>query len=81
MVDPSRCILCGGCVDVCPNDCISLISADGIVGDAPELAAVKNGGAAYALILDERLCVRCGTCVSRCPVDAISMVKYEFLEV
>ncbi len=81
MVDPARCILCGGCVDVCPNNCISLISADSIEGDAPEPAEAEERGAAFALILDERVCVRCGTCVERCPVDAISMVKYEFLEV
>lgn len=81
MVDPARCILCGGCVDVCPNDCISLISADSIEGEAPELEDAEGRGTAFALILDEKLCVRCGTCVERCPVDAISMVKYEFLEV
>ncbi|MBK6591073.1 MAG: 4Fe-4S binding protein [Acidobacteria bacterium] len=26
--DGSRCVLCGGCADVCPTECLKLISLD-----------------------------------------------------
>jgi formate dehydrogenase beta subunit len=29
-VDGSECILCGGCVDICPENCLQLVSADRI---------------------------------------------------
>jgi NADPH-dependent glutamate synthase beta subunit-like oxidoreductase/ferredoxin len=65
MLDPSLCILCGLCVDVCPPSCISIARADH-VGMGTENQSV--------LLLDEDLCIRCGLCVNRCPPGALSMV-------
>src|SRR5579859_1648455 len=43
--DGTECILCGGCVDVCPEDCLQLVSLDRIGFDQAitgELASVRN---------------------------------------
>ena len=65
MLEPSLCILCGLCVDVCPTDVITIARAD----------AIGAGTAAQsALLLDEDRCIRCGLCVNRCPPGALSMV-------
>ena len=65
MLDPSLCILCGLCVDVCPPNCITIARAD-LVGLGTEAQSV--------LLLDEDTCIRCGLCVNRCPPSALSMV-------
>ena len=39
--DGDRCILCGGCVDVCPERCLKLVRLDRIEGDAELEAAVE----------------------------------------
>jgi formate dehydrogenase (NADP+) beta subunit len=65
MLEPELCILCGLCVDVCPNHCISIARADR-VHLGPESSSV--------LLLDEDLCIRCGLCVNRCPPGALLMV-------
>lgn len=36
-----RCILCGGCVDVCPERCLKMVRLDRIEGDAALEAAVE----------------------------------------
>jgi ferredoxin len=65
MLDPSLCILCGLCVDVCPTNCITIVRADRIgVGSATQ----------SALVIDEDPCIRCALCVNRCPPGALSMV-------
>jgi NAD-dependent dihydropyrimidine dehydrogenase PreA subunit len=55
------CIGCkdGGCVDVCPVDCIHPRK------DEPDFAAEEM------LYIDPDTCIDCGLCVDECPVDAI----------
>ncbi|MDP9232963.1 MAG: FAD-dependent oxidoreductase, partial [Actinomycetota bacterium] len=66
VLDPSLCILCGGCVDVCPEKCITILPVENIVGvDAPRPSS--------ALVLQEDRCIRCALCVDRCPTDALSL--------
>ncbi len=75
-LDGERCILCGGCVDVCPYQCIAMVSADQIdCSDAAESGG--SGEEGYAMVLDETRCIRCGLCVRRCPTDAIEMRCFE----
>jgi ferredoxin len=85
--DGERCILCGGCVDVCPTVCLRLVSLDRIA-PSPELEAVvrkllgKEALAAPAefstILKDEERCIRCGLCAERCPTTAITMERFEF---
>ncbi len=77
MIDPSICILCSGCVDICPYDCISMEGLSRVVkGDLMHQSAARWSGGAD-MIIDEEKCIRCGLCVVRCPTDAISMVQFE----
>ena len=85
--DGSKCILCNGCVDICPEHCLRLVDLVQIRGDEryealiekrygvppPELAE----GQASAIIKDEEKCIRCGLCAERCPTDAITMEALE----
>jgi NADPH-dependent glutamate synthase beta subunit-like oxidoreductase/NAD-dependent dihydropyrimidine dehydrogenase PreA subunit len=45
--DGSDCILCGGCVDVCPENCLELIPLDRISFDSVALDAIANDRDAY----------------------------------
>ena len=80
-LDGELCILCGGCVDVCPYDCIAMISASQIdwENEADDFPDVPEGDG-YAMILDETACIRCGLCVTRCPTAAIEMRSFELQE-
>jgi len=84
--DSGKCILCGGCADVCPENCLRLVSLDSLRGDADlehllkiclKDVPVSEGG---AIIKDETICIRCGLCAERCPVGAITMELFSFKE-
>jgi len=83
--DGARCVLCGGCVDVCPTLCLKLVPLDRLQAD-PELdAAVRatlgpgaDPSEHSAILKDEDRCIRCGLCAARCPADAISMERIRF---
>ncbi len=84
--DSGKCILCGGCADVCPENCLRLVSLDSLQGNADlehllkiclKDAPVSEGG---AIIKDETICIRCGLCAERCPVGAITMELFSFKE-
>jgi NADPH-dependent glutamate synthase beta subunit-like oxidoreductase/ferredoxin len=72
------CIICGGCVDVCPMDVIHLVDMADIVDDGsiPGVAEAKKWEQGVAFFLDETACIRCALCVIRCPTDAITMNRY-----
>ncbi len=85
--DSAKCILCGGCADVCPELCLRLVSLGRIEGDESfrrALAHRLGGGAAQswsAIIKDETRCIRCALCAERCPVGAITMERATFKEI
>lgn len=82
--DGERCLLCGGCTDVCPNSCVRIVN----VADMPEVASRLTASAltqmseegASAIIKDETQCIRCGLCAERCPTGAITMELFHFQE-
>jgi formate dehydrogenase beta subunit len=81
--DSERCILCSGCVEICPEACLVLVPASRLSGGAG-LAAVGDamgGGAEMgAIVKDEARCIRCGLCTERCPTGAITMEALEIDE-
>lgn len=83
--DGNRCVLCGGCADVCPTQCLKLISLSKIEQCADITAAIDGTIGAdsdldenSAILKDEDRCIRCALCAMRCPVDAISMERVSF---
>ena len=71
MLDPDNCILCRACEDVCPWNCIYMMSTD-IVQDAEDDAVGAEVNAAYSVfVVDDNACTRCSVCVDRCPTDTL----------
>jgi formate dehydrogenase (NADP+) beta subunit len=83
--DGTRCVLCGGCVDVCPTSCLTLVPLAGLE-PTPALEAARHGALGAdaavddgtAIVKDEDRCIRCALCAIRCPVDAITMERVQF---
>jgi NADPH-dependent glutamate synthase beta subunit-like oxidoreductase len=79
--DGEKCILCGGCVDVCPTLCLKLVGLEQLER-TPEVEALVAAGAAEptdsAIIKDEDRCIRCALCAERCPTHAITMERFQF---
>ena len=50
--DGTDCILCGACVDVCPENCLELVPLDRIEFDSMALDAIANNRAAYSFELE-----------------------------
>jgi len=79
--DGTECLLCGGCQDVCPEDCIEILPAS-VVRSVPEGAIVLapilvNGQWRGSIILkNEETCIRCGLCARRCPAGTITMQSF-----
>ncbi len=87
----TECILCGGCVDICPENCIDLVALNRVEVEE-SLTSILNeeydivvGGATAdnvgaVMIKDEEICIRCGLCAMRCPVGCITMQGYGVLK-
>jgi formate dehydrogenase major subunit len=85
--DRTKCILCGGCVDICPKSCFRMARLDEIEGDESLSRLVRSlYGVSYeegerinlatAIFKDESRCIQCGLCVKRCPTGTITMEQY-----
>jgi Na+-translocating ferredoxin:NAD+ oxidoreductase RNF subunit RnfB len=61
-VDRTRCTGCGKCVDACPVEALSLVSAND--PRKPRRKAAR---------LAEDLCLGCGVCVSQCPEHGLTL--------
>jgi NAD-dependent dihydropyrimidine dehydrogenase PreA subunit len=84
--DGDKCVLCGGCADICPEFCLQLVDVADLRGDEKLQAAfvarygrVPRRGEQGAIIKDETRCIRCGLCAQRCPSGAITMERVETL--
>jgi len=83
--DGVRCVLCGGCADVCPTECLKLISLDSLALNSDLVSAIEHSLGTdadlkenSAILKDEDRCIRCALCAQRCPVDAITMERVTF---
>ncbi|MBT8212847.1 MAG: 4Fe-4S binding protein [Acidimicrobiia bacterium] len=76
-IDQAECILCEGCVDICPWKCIHYISVDA-VAEATDVADPREGNEGLGMfIVDEDECTRCALCIDRCPTGVITLGKFE----
>ena len=82
--DGSLCILCNGCVDVCPMNCLKLVPMATLAGNEPVAAVIdsQSGTDAVksAMLFDPTACIRCGLCAARCPTEAVQMESFRFTE-
>lgn len=87
----TECILCGGCVDICPQNCIELVSLNRLLINEPILYELQTQAdfkineenqnmLGAVMIKDEDICIRCGLCAMRCPVGCIRMEEYSVSE-
>jgi NADPH-dependent glutamate synthase beta subunit-like oxidoreductase len=85
--DRTKCILCGGCVDICPKYCFRMARLDEIKGDETlsklveslykvSLEEAQKLNLATVIFKDESRCIQCGLCVKRCPTGTITMEEY-----
>jgi NADPH-dependent glutamate synthase beta subunit-like oxidoreductase len=92
--DGTLCILCNACVDICPWDCLKIVSLNQIQGDetfekvveaqlgAPlDSLLAENQPTVAAMLKDDEACTRCALCADRCPTYAITMEAFRFNEV
>lgn len=85
--DSEKCIFCGGCADVCPENCLKLVSLENLQNNPDFDQLLKNYfgdmrvSEGMTIIKDETVCIRCGLCAERCPVGAITMETFTFKEV
>ena len=74
-IDQAECIMCEGCVDICPWKCIHMLDA----GTVAESTNTEQPGVDpddhVIFVVDEDVCTRCGLCVDRCPTGVIIMGK------
>jgi ferredoxin len=63
-IDTHKCSGCGKCVDVCPVNALSLVSANDPGHKKKKKSQVNTD-----------ICVGCGVCTAKCPTDAIEMIK------
>jgi formate dehydrogenase major subunit len=78
-IDDEKCVLCGGCIDVCPHDCIMMVSREKVEAEGMLDETIPDDWDAVMAINEEK-CIRCGLCVKRCPYDAIKMRRFSYTE-
>jgi len=91
--DGSKCILCNACVDICPWNCLKIVSLKQVQSDETFAKAVEaqlgapladfmqeNELTVAAMLKDDDACTRCALCAKRCPTNAITMEAFRFKE-
>jgi ferredoxin len=92
----SECILCGGCVDVCPENCLQLVPLSQLsIEDTPHIPEFARRdpitfqhltfeefptAVGSVMVKDETICIRCGLCAERCPAHTITMESFEVFD-
>lgn len=74
-IDQSECIMCEGCVDICPWKCIFMVSPSAIAeAEGTERPGIDPSDHVIFTI-DDDVCTRCALCVDRCPTGVIILGK------
>lgn len=76
-LDPDLCILCRACEDVCPWDCIYMLSPNIVASTDNAGVGEAAKDAAAIFVIDDNECTRCAICIDRCPSDALFFIQVE----
>ncbi len=68
---PEQCILCEGCVDICPWYCIFMVSPEAVEESGDVQLANQMASEDILFLIDDNACTRCNLCVERCPTGAL----------
>jgi formate hydrogenlyase subunit 6/NADH:ubiquinone oxidoreductase subunit I len=74
---PELCILCEGCVDICPWYCIFMLDPSIVAEAGSDEIARDMRPNDILFVIDDDACTRCNLCVERCPTGALTMGKLE----
>jgi NADPH-dependent glutamate synthase beta subunit-like oxidoreductase/ferredoxin len=88
----SLCIECDACIDVCPENCLTIIPQDEAGPDIRQHLSAPATNVSQdiyssaplpqtkrVMVKDEDVCLHCGLCAERCPTAAWDMSKFELL--
>ena len=76
-IDQAECILCEGCVDICPWYCIFMLTPDIVSESGSDEIARDMHDNDILFVIDDDACTRCNLCVERCPTGALTMGRLE----
>jgi formate hydrogenlyase subunit 6/NADH:ubiquinone oxidoreductase subunit I len=88
--DAEKCILCGLCINICPESILKMVPVTDVVGDeqvarlieakygVPQDELLPDDGT--IMLMDGTKCIRCALCAKICPMDCISMEAFEYEE-
>lgn len=73
VIDAARCTACDVCVEICPEDALSVVPESRVAfeGEAPSAHGLS------VLLKDADRCTRCGWCSAACPERAITVQVLE----
>ena len=74
-IDQSECIMCEGCVDICPWKCIHMVRPDAIAESVGTEQLGIDPSDHVIFTIDDAVCTRCALCVDRCPTGVIILGK------
>jgi len=74
-IDQTECIMCEGCVDICPWKCIHMVTPSAIVEATGTERPGEDPSDQVVFIIDDDICTRCALCVDRCPTGVIILGK------
>jgi NAD-dependent dihydropyrimidine dehydrogenase PreA subunit len=75
IVDETKCMNCGACMDLCPSTCIEFTRpADvGFYGSLMGGASPKDWMMEKPYLIDQERCTGCQICVRECPTNAVTV--------
>jgi len=74
-IDQSECIMCEGCVDICPWKCIHMLTPQTVAEAVNTAEPGIDPEDQVVFVIDEDVCTRCALCVDRCPTGVIILGK------
>ncbi len=77
-----ECIYCRLCIDVCPRDCIEMVTAHNLNdGTHPDQMITSTKWREVAgIVIDNDRCIRCGECLRVCPTQCIHVGRISLVE-